>query len=572
MFCSKCGKKLPENAIFCSGCGNKIINRKKEEVVVDDKSVQARVTLMDETVLINSEETELDEVTEIIENISDEQDNLFSRDSFFEQDSIISEEEFDTDEINEDRMKPDKNKLGIIILVCVMFILLIVAIVIFFILGSMDKETVADKDISEEIQTEEASSEEIGEVSKEELLEIAINEIVVLVETGQLEDALAQIGEQKVLNEECDELYLYEADVYLKQNNYDKAVATLDEGIAKNGSETLINRKKYICNNIVQVSMEPTDGGVGIYNEYNNAGNLIREELYDSEFDATGWNEYEYDLQGFLQSCSSYNVNGNLEKYTQYIYDEAGVLYASEEYNVKQVMQARHEYLYDSLGRESEVLNYGKNNKLAWKTKREYDTFGRLVRNTGYDAKNRAQGWVDTTYDGKGNIVMMARYDSKGKIVEWNETKYDENGRPTQSINYSKKNTVVGSIEYIYDADGRKIKEVYYDKKGNEEGYAEFDIAEKKVLEQNKDTGILWQYKYMYVGDVLCDKKITPLTGTLSFVNTVGYKRLPLSEAAYVNKTTKDSTYQVIGETEEYYKVLQGWYFYKQDNGIIYKE
>jgi len=172
MFCSKCGKKLPENAIFCSGCGNKIINRKKEEVVVDDKSVQARVTLMDETVLINSEETELDEVTEIIENISDEQDNLFSRDSFFEQDSIISEEEFDTDEINEDRMKPDKNKLGIIILVCVMFILLIVAIVIFFILGSMDKETVADKDISEEIQTEEASSEEIGEVSKEELLEI----------------------------------------------------------------------------------------------------------------------------------------------------------------------------------------------------------------------------------------------------------------------------------------------------------------------------------------------------------------------------------------------------------------
>lgn len=572
MFCSKCGKNLPENAIFCPGCGSKIVNRKKDMSFANDISVQEKNEENKEVIETESGSSQSSEVTEIIDSMSDEHNNIFPMNSFLQQAPIISEEELDADELSENETGAGGNKLGIILLACVTLILLIAAIVVFIILGSLDKEPTDDKDKSEEVQTEEMSSEESSEMSEEDVLEAAINEIVVLVEAEQLEDALTKISEQRAVNEECDELYLYEADIYLKQNTYDKAIAVLDEGIAKNGSELLINRKKYICNNIVLVSMEPSDGGAGIFNEYDNFGNLLREELYNSEFKATGWNEYEYDLKGLLQSCSSYNASGNLEKYTQYTYDNAGLLYASEDYNSKQVMQGRHEYFYDSLGRESEILDYGKNNKLGWKTKREYDAFGRLVRNTGFDAKNRAQGWVDTTYDGKGNVVMMARYDSKGKIVEWNETEYDGNGKPTKSINYSKKNTVVGSIEYIYDADGRKIKEVYLDKKGNEEGYAEFDIAEKKVLEQNKDTGDLWQYKYMYVGDVLCDENISPITGTMSFENAVGYKRLPASEAAYVNKATKDSTYQVIGETEGYYKVSQGWYFCKQDKGIVFKE
>ena len=37
MYCSKCGKKLPDNAKFCSGCGNKIKQLVKEEPKVEEK-------------------------------------------------------------------------------------------------------------------------------------------------------------------------------------------------------------------------------------------------------------------------------------------------------------------------------------------------------------------------------------------------------------------------------------------------------------------------------------------------------------------------------------------------------
>ena len=296
-------------------------------------------------------------------------------------------------------------------------------------------------------------------------------------------------------------MYLYEADIYLKQNDYNSALNALNSGIYIINSEELINRKNDICSNIVLLETISGDGQHIFYNTYDESGRLIREELYDSEQNFNGWNEYKYNDEGCKRYCYLYNKKGKLQKYSKFSYDDNLVLTTIEDYNSKDKKQGWHEYTYDNEGRVIEILDYGSNKKVGWKTTSEYDSAGRLIRNTGYDSRNRAKSWVDTVYDENGNVDRMIRYDEDGDVVEWNQTVYDENNKATESISYNENDEVISSTKYIYDANGFKKKEIYYGAAGEETGYAEYDLAGKKIAEKNPATGNVWNYKYQYMAE-----------------------------------------------------------------------
>ena len=414
--------------------------------------------------------------------------------------------------------KTNEHAKLIISLSCVVIVIAIVVIIkVIITLSGVNKntdivngKTKPVRRIEQSVETEEkgAVKEEasitIGDAFKrakvltlESLLKVAENNIAL----GMYEDALNEINQIKVIDKLNEDAYLYEADIYLKQNNYNSALNVLNTGISIVNSEEMINRKNDICSNIVLLETVSGDGQHIFYNTYDESGRLIREELYDSEQNFNGWNEYKYNEEGCKRYCYLYNKKGNLEKYSKYSYDDNLILTTIKDYNSKDKKQGWHEYSYDSSGRVIEILDYGANKKVGWKTISEYDSAGRLIRNTGYDSKNRAKSWVDTVYDENGNVDKMIRYDEDGEVVEWNQTFYDENNKATESISYNEDDEIINSTKYFYDGNGFKEKEIYYNAAGEETGYAEYDLAGKKISEKNPTTGNAWNYKYQYMAE-----------------------------------------------------------------------
>ena len=451
-------------------------------------------------------------------------------------------------------------------LVIIAFILIVLLQILFN--GNKDIDT-DNQNTEIAISATEANSEEDKETIDENDI---IAEIRNKISASEYSEALSVLDELKTVNENNENIYLYEADIYLKQGDYLSAVNVLEKGIDITSSELLINRKKYICNNVVLVNITSEYGNDQIRYQYDSNGNLIHDDIYNTEYEITGWYEYSYDEFGLLSSCSTFNAKGNLEKRSNYTYDAANKLILVEDFDSKNVKQGWHEYSYDNIGRETTVLDYGKNKKLGWKTTTEYDSEGRLFRNTGYDGRNRATGWVDTSYDNDGRVIEMVRFDNKGKKVEWNETSYNGIGNPVQFISYTKNNKITNRTEFSYDSNNKKTKEIYFNGKGIETGFAIFNTADKKTEVNDIETGEKRYFEYRYIGDVLSDIDITPASGTLTFNGSAKYKRVPSRRSAYIGNVNKNTTYKVIGETADFYQVDKGWYFYKNDISVVYNK
>ena len=111
-----------------------------------------------------------------------------------------------------------------------------------------DEEDEAEDAESEDGEEEEEKETEEGETEaavEEVNIETTLADIQSKVSAGEYQEALALIGDAKIAHADNEDLYLYEADVYLKQKNHVSAVEALDEGIAATSSEKLANRKQY---------------------------------------------------------------------------------------------------------------------------------------------------------------------------------------------------------------------------------------------------------------------------------------------------------------------------------------
>lgn len=79
-------------------------------------------------------------------------------------------------------------------------------------------------------------------------------------------------------------------------------------------------------------------------------------------------------------------------------------------------------------------------------------------------------------------------------------------------------------------------------------------------------------YTYTYIGDVVSINNISETTGTLRVADdvTLQRRRVPHKQAAYVTSGVGDS-YEVVGESEEFYWLADGWYVAKDQKGITYQ-
>ncbi len=154
------------------------------------------------------------------------------------------------------------------------------------------------------------------------------------------------------------------------------------------------------------------DGHFKIYNE---KGNKIEENYYNSNGSLIYKNTYKYDEKGNKIEENYYNSNGRLYSKTTYKYDEKGNMIEDN--------------FYDS-----------DDGSLIYKNTYKYDEKGNKIEEYHYDEDGKFNYKYTYKYDEKGNNIEKNNYDSNGRLDSKYTYEYDKNNNWTQRIQY--KNTI----------------------------------------------------------------------------------------------------------------------------------
>ena len=267
-----------------------------------------------------------------------------------------------------------------------------------------------------------------------------------------------------------------------------------EEGGSKNTAETIYK----------------SNGLIDKVQEKNEAGQLVKETIYNYVGDVRYINVYDYDSNGWLVKISSfdpsynlfdvetydydssvrcvkityYDGSGRIYEYETIDYDEAGgftkssgngdyyEVYDASGYCIKRVDYERmgygiestsvknferiHEYENDGSGRHIKETFYYNGPYEAYENYYtfEYDSDGRMLKGAKV---------FDEDYYSYGSVTYV--YDSEGRVIKENDTtyEYDSAGRPIKETADFYGSLTVGE----YNDNGDVVKRNYYDDAGN---------------------------------------------------------------------------------------------------------
>ena len=155
------------------------------------------------------------------------------------------------------------------------------------------------------------------------------------------------------------------------------------------------------------------------FNIYNEKGNKIEDNSYDSD----GSLEYKY----------TYKYDKKENKIEENFYIYGGL-------NSKSI------YKYNEKGNKIELNVYDSDGRLVSKYTYKYDEKGNMIEENWYNSDGRLNSKTTYKYDEKGNNIEENNYDSDGRLGK-NYTykyEYDKNNNWTQRIEY--KNTIPVNI------------------------------------------------------------------------------------------------------------------------------
>ena len=159
------------------------------------------------------------------------------------------------------------------------------------------------------------------------------------------------------------------------------------------------------------------DGRFKIYNE---KGNKIEENYYNSNGSLIYKNTYKYDEKGNKIEENYYNSNGRLYSKTTYKYDEKGNMIEDNFYDSDDgSLIYKNTYKYDEKGNKIEEYHYDEDGKFNYKTTYKYDEKGNKIEYNDYDS------------DGRLNSKTTYKYEYD-KNNNWTQQVIYANNKPTQ--------------------------------------------------------------------------------------------------------------------------------------------
>ena len=137
-----------------------------------------------------------------------------------------------------------------------------------------------------------------------------------------------------------------------------------------------------------------------------------------------------------VDSSAVYTDDGRFK-----IYNEKGNKIEENYYNSNGSLIYKNTYKYDEKGNKIEENYYNSNGRLYSKTTYKYDEKGNMIEDNFYDSDDGSLIYKNTyKYDEKGNNIEKNNYDSNGRLDSKHTYEYDKNNNWTQRIEY--KNTI----------------------------------------------------------------------------------------------------------------------------------
>ena len=136
-----------------------------------------------------------------------------------------------------------------------------------------------------------------------------------------------------------------------------------------------------------------------------------------------------------VDSSAVYTDDGHFK-----IYNEKGNKIEENYYNSNGSLIYKNTYKYDEKGNKIEENYYNSNGRLYSKTTYKYDEKGNKIEEYHYDEDGKFNYKYTYKYDEKGNNIEKNNYDSNGRLYSKYTYEYDKNNNWTQRIEY--KNTI----------------------------------------------------------------------------------------------------------------------------------
>lgn len=232
--------------------------------------------------------------------------------------------------------------------------------------------------------------------------------------------------------------YLGIVEVYIRTNEFEKALEIAKEGYEATGDERLKEKIDMI-----------ESGDIFASN-----GWAMRQSCYDADGKLLYYHQFTYNLKGQRASVARYDANGAETQYLELTYDEEGkeivsyAYYAEDgglikrtyEYdgnNISRLTEYRdisdevkyyYEYENDENGKVSRSICYNADGAVCNSSNFEYDENGNCIKEIQYDGNGNMELYYVSTYDNRGNNVLQQCYRADGELLHYTENIYDEKG------------------------------------------------------------------------------------------------------------------------------------------------
>lgn len=254
--------------------------------------------------------------------------------------------------------------------------------------------------------------------------------------------------------------YLFLAEVYIAQNDFEKAKDILESGYAITKSQELQDR----ISEIESGNIKDYLGNLRKYSYFDENGILLWTHLRDYNekniatritcLDANGSEvaqvTYEYDNEGKRTVDSGgYNYADGI--FTRVIneYDNNGNLVKASTYNITSgLMEEYHTYTYTDGDKYSRIDYYTPDNNTTGYSLYTWNSNGKILSRISYSETGQLEYDWRYFYDANDNLVRWEGYDSSGELYSVQIHEYDSNNNEIRIIHQDGNGNITGQIDY----------------------------------------------------------------------------------------------------------------------------
>ncbi len=572
MYCSNCGKELPDTAQFCTNCG--------ERIQVNEKPVEN----------MTPEVTNSVPMTEEVQAPVTEEKNQSSPDN------------------GQKKTKKKKSKKGLVIALVIVFVVMIAAVagVAFYMSpGQKYKRTMKKGD---DFMSEQAYSDAVicyenaldiqkSREAEKALVKAYIKYAEKFVKQSNYTEAIDTFLEALDRDEDNDDAlegllgaYIDFGNQKLSSKAYEEAEEQFENALAlqKDNEEALAGKINcYVGFGDVAADSGDYDKALEYYDkildwEEDNpsaycgkahvtalqgdlyrAMELLEEGLECNENNSKLLEEREYLIENVIVTARDMVWNDG--SYSREEYNEEGNCIRSTSYNRRGILT--YETTYDENGNTQWTKGYDERGNIEYETRFEYDSNGNLLKyiynSIAYPENSNREEYE---YDGNGNIIKQRSYSSSDQLLNITIYEYDENKQNTLYAYYyysfrsleDEKPYYSGweSNEYTYDNHGNVETRVYVSGYENDDG-----IQDESTYYES------YEREYDGNGNVTSCIRSDGYGGTENTISTYDSQGNVLtSEYYYVNEYDEIS-YKYVTRNEYYADGTISWYWNGEYNG-----